>query len=130
MIPGEYLLDGGEIELNAGRRTCTIQVNNTGDRPIQVGAHFHFFEVNRALSFDRMAAYGMRLDLPAGTAIRVEPGEVKDVQLVDIEGQRRVYGGNDLVEGALDDPQVRQISEQRVKDFLAGKQLVSIRSVH
>jgi urease beta subunit len=129
MIPGEYLLDGGEIELNSGRRTCTIQVNNTGDRPIQVGAHFHFFEVNRALSFDRLAAYGMRLDLPAGTAIRVEPGEVKDVQLVDIEGQRRVYGGNDLVEGELDDPQIRQQSEQRLKDFLAGKQLVSIRPV-
>ena len=77
MIPGEYLLDGPPIELNAGRPTCTVEVKNTGDRPIQVGAHFHFFEVNRALVFDREAAYGMRLDLPAGTAVRFEPGEAK-----------------------------------------------------
>src|SRR5438105_3226 len=82
MIPGEYLFDGPPLELNAGRPTVTLQVNNTGDRPVQVGSHFHFFEVNRAVVFDRAAAYGMRLDLPAGTAVRIEPGEVKTVQLV------------------------------------------------
>ena len=96
MIPGEYLLDGPPIELNVGRPTCPVEVKNTGDRPIQVGAHFHFFEVNRALVFDREAAYGMRLDLPAGTAVRFEPGEVKRVQLVALGGQRRVFGGNAL----------------------------------
>ena len=103
MIPGEYLLDGPPIELNVGRPTCPVEVTNTGDRPIQVGAHFHFFEVNRALVFDREAAYGMRLDLPAGTAVRFEPGEVKRVQLVALGGQRRVFGGNALVSGPLDD---------------------------
>src|SRR5262245_38915167 len=82
MKPGEYLLDAAPIELNAGRATATVQVNNTGDRPIQVGSHFHFFEVNRALVFDRAAAYGMRLDLPSGTGVRFEPGDVKTVQLV------------------------------------------------
>src|SRR5216684_4182518 len=81
MIPGEYLFDGGPIELNTGRSTCTLQVTNTGDRPVQVGSHFHFFEVNRALVFDRPAGYGMRLDLPAGTAVRFEPGDIKTVQL-------------------------------------------------
>ena len=108
MKPGEYLLDDGPIELNAGRRTATVQVNNTGDRPIQVGSHFHFFEVNRALVFDRAAAYGMRLDLPAGTGIRFEPGDVKAVHLVDLAGERRVYGGNNLVMGELDDASVRK----------------------
>ena len=80
MIPGEYLFDGAPIELNAGRPMCVVEVNNTGDRPVQIGSHFHFFEVNRALVFDRAAAYGMRLDLPAGTAVRFEPGEIKTVQ--------------------------------------------------
>jgi urease subunit beta len=115
MIPGEYLLDGPPIELNAGRATGTVEVKNTGDRPIQVGAHFHFFEVNRALVFDREAAYGMRLDLPAGTAVRFEPGEAKRVQLVALGGQRRVFGGNALVSGALDDSRVRQASLKRMK---------------
>jgi urease beta subunit len=107
MIPGEYLFDGEAIELNAGRPTVTLEVNNTGDRPVQVGSHFHFFEVNRALVFDRAAAYGMRLDLPAGTAVRFEPGEVKTVRLVALGGSRQVYGGSALVTGALDDPQVK-----------------------
>jgi urease beta subunit len=115
MIPGEYLLDGPPIELNAGRATCTVEVKNTGDRPIQVGAHFHFFETNRALVFNREAAYGMRLDLPAGTAVRFEPGEVKQVQLVALAGQRRVYGGNALVMGELDDPRRRQESLKRMR---------------
>jgi urease subunit beta len=115
MIPGEYLLDGPPIELNVGRPTCSVEVTNTGDRPIQVGAHFHFFEVNRALVFDREAAYGMRLDLPAGTAVRFEPGEVKRVQLVALGGQRRVFGGNALVSGPLDDARNRQASIKRLR---------------
>ena len=108
MIPGEYLFDGAALELNKGRPTATVEVNNTGDRPVQVGSHFHFFEVNRALQFDRAAAYGMRLDLPAGTAVRLEPGEIKTVRLVALGGLRQVYGGSGLVMGALDDPAVRQ----------------------
>jgi urease subunit beta len=115
MIPGEYLLDGPPIELNAGRPTGTIEVTNTGDRPIQVGAHYHFFETNRALVFDRAAAYGMRLDLPAGTAVRFEPGETKSVQLVALGGKRRVYGGNGLVMGDLDDPRRREKSLRRIR---------------
>src|ERR1043166_4220092 len=93
MIPGEYLFDGPALELNAGRPTATLEVNNTGDRPVQVGSHFHFFEVNRALVFDRAAAYGMRLDLPAGTAVRFEPGEVKTVRLPPPGGGPRGLGG-------------------------------------
>src|SRR5258708_16660362 len=101
MNPGEYFFDGDPIELNAGRRTCTLPVNNTGDRPVQIGSHFHFFEVNRALAFDRAATYGMRLDLPAGTAVRFEPGEIKTVRLVAMAGLREVYGGTGLGNGAL-----------------------------
>ena len=115
MIPGEYYFDGEPIELNAGRQTCTLKVNNTGDRPVQVGSHFHFFEVNRALVFDRQAAYGMRLDLPAGTAVRFEPGEIKTVRLVALAGARQVYGGSGLVMGALDDPGVRQRSLEKMR---------------
>jgi urease beta subunit len=120
MIPGEYLLDGPPIELNAGRPTCTVEVKNTGDRPIQVGAHFHFFETNRALVFNREAAYGMRLDLPAGTAVRFEPGEAKQVQLVALGGERRVFGGNGLVMGKLDDPRRRQESLKRMRTAKFG----------
>ena len=115
MIPGEYLFDGDPIELNAGRPTISLEVNNTGDRPVQVGSHFHFFEVNRALVFDRGAAYGMRLDLPSGTAVRFEPGEIKTVRLVGLGGRREVYGGSGLVMGALDDPDVRRRSLERVR---------------
>ena len=122
MIPGEYLFDGGPIELNPGRPTCTLQVTNTGDRPVQVGSHFHFFEVNRALVFDRQAAYGMRLDLPAGTAVRFEPGDIKTVQLVALGGSRQVYGGSALVMGALDDPGVRQRSLERMRQGNFGNE--------
>ncbi len=115
MIPGEYLFDGEPVELNAGRPTCDLSVTNTGDRPVQVGSHFHFFEVNRALRFDRQAAYGMRLDLPAGTAVRFEPGETKTIRLVALGGSRQVYGGSGLVMGALDDPAVRQRALEQVK---------------
>jgi urease subunit alpha len=115
MIPGEYLFDGPDIELNAGRSALILQVNNTGDRAVQVGSHFHFFEVNRALVFDREQAYGMRLDLPAGTAVRFEPGEIKEVRLIPLAGQRVVHGLNDLVRGPLDDPQTRQTSLERLR---------------
>ncbi len=120
MIPGEYLLDGKAIELNTGKPTCTLQVTNTGDRPVQVGSHFHFFEVNRGLVFDRGAAYGMRLDLPAGTAVRFEPGDIKTVQLVALGGSRQVYGGSALVMGALDDAAIRQRSLERMRQGKFG----------
>src|SRR5271163_4170188 len=99
MHPGEYLLADGDIEINAGRRIALVVVSNTGDRPIQVGSHFHFFEVNKALHFDRAAAYGMRLDIPAGTAMRFEPGEEKEAPLVALAGGRMVHGNNGLVKG-------------------------------
>jgi urease subunit beta len=102
MIPGELLVEAGEIELNAGREIVTLTVANTGDRPIQVGSHFHFYETNSALSFDRAQAKGMRLDIPAGTAIRFEPGDEREVTLVALAGSREVYGLNGLVNGALD----------------------------
>ena len=101
MIPGELLPADGELELNAGKETVTLTVANTGDRPIQVGSHFHFFEVNAALSFDRDQARGWRLDIPAGTAVRFEPGDERDVTLVPLAGERRVYGFNAQIEGAL-----------------------------
>lgn len=102
MIPGELLPAEGEIELNADRETVTLMVANTGDRPIQVGSHFHFFETNEALQFDRDRTRGMRLDIPAGTAVRFEPGDEKEVTLVPFVGSRQVYGFNALVNGALD----------------------------
>jgi urease subunit beta len=102
MIPGEIIVAEGDIELNAGRETLQIQVANTGDRPIQVGSHFHFFEVNEALQFDRQQAKGMRLNIPAGTAIRFEPGDERQVELVALAGSREVYGFNGLVDGALE----------------------------
>jgi len=103
MIPGELFVKTGEIELNAGRPTVTLTVANQGDRPIQVGSHYHFYEVNPYLHFDRQQARGMRLDIPAGTAIRFEPGDEKTVQLVAIAGTREVYGFNNLVNGPLEE---------------------------
>lgn len=100
MIPGEYLLGGGDIIANVGRRTVELTVTNTGDRPIQVGSHFHFFEVNRALRFERAQAFGMRLNVPAGTAVRFEPGDEKRVTLVELAGARQVFGLNGLTDGA------------------------------
>jgi urease subunit beta len=99
MIPGEYFLASGPIVANAGRRTIEIEVANTGDRPIQVGSHFHFFEVNRSLRFDRVHAFGMRLNIPAGTAVRFEPGDDKKVTLVALGGASAVYGLNSLSNG-------------------------------
>ncbi|GIZ50606.1 urease subunit beta [Noviherbaspirillum aridicola] len=101
MIPGEMLIQDGEIALNAGRRTATVTVANSGDRPIQVGSHFHFYEVNDALRFDRDTAYGMRLNIAAGTAVRFEPGQERTVELVELAGDRKVYGFNGKVMGAL-----------------------------
>ncbi|WP_078551510.1 urease subunit beta [Bacillus alkalicellulosilyticus] len=102
MIPGEIRTAKGEIELNKGRRTLKVKVANTGDRPIQVGSHYHFPEVNRFLSFPRGEAAGMRLNIPAGTAVRFEPGEEKEVELVEIGGNKRIFGLNALTEGPID----------------------------
>jgi urease subunit beta len=101
MIPGEYFLKNEPVEANLGRATSRTVVTNRGDRPIQVGSHCHFFEVNRALDFDRDAAYGMRLNIPAGTAVRFEPGDTKEVELVALGGSRTVFGINGLVNGKL-----------------------------
>ena len=102
MIPGELIIDDGDIEINAGRLITTIQVANAGDRPIQVGSHFHFYEVNRSLIFDRELVRGMRLNIPAGTAVRFEPGDEREVSLVAVAGSREIYGFNGLVNGSLD----------------------------
>ena len=102
MIPGEILTQAGEIELNAGRPTIKLMVANTGDRPIQVGSHYHFYETNAALSFDRNRAYGFRLNIAAGTAVRFEPGQERSVELVELAGARVVYGFTGAVMGPLD----------------------------
>ena len=102
MIPGELIAQAGEIELNAGRDTVTLSVANTGDRPIQVGSHYHFFETNPALDFDREKARGFRLNIAAGTAVRFEPGQTREVELVAYAGERKVYGFNGRVMGSLD----------------------------
>ncbi|CAH1667120.1 Urease subunit beta [Hyphomicrobiales bacterium] len=102
MIPGEFFIEDGEIELNAGRERLTIDVANSGDRPIQVGSHYHFYETNAALHFDRDKARGFRLDIPAGTAVRFEPGQSRTVRLVALAGERAVYGFNAKVMGKLE----------------------------
>jgi urease subunit beta len=101
MIPGEYFIKPGDIELNKGRKTLTLSVSNTGDRPIQVGSHYHFFETNPALKFDRAKARGMRLDIAAGTAVRFEPGQSREVTLVAVAGARTVYGFRQAIMGKL-----------------------------
>lgn len=117
MVPGEFFLESEPIEINAGRNTARLEVTNRGDRPIQVGSHCHFFEVNRWLTFDRTAAYGMRLDIAAGTAVRFEPGDTRIVDLVALGGLRRASGLNALVQGKLDDDSVRQRALAAVKNF-------------
>ena len=114
MIPGEYILQPDAIIANADRPTATIVVVNTGDRPVQIGSHFHFFEVNRQLQFNRPAAYGMRLNIPAGTAVRFEPGEEKEVQLVTFGGAQKVYGFNNLANGDISE----ENKEQSVQNAL------------
>ncbi|MGV2123112.1 urease subunit beta [Agrobacterium vitis] len=101
MKPGEIIAASGEIELNAGQPTVTIEVSNTGDRPVQVGSHYHFFEANAGLSFDRDKVRGMRLDIPAGTAVRFEPGQTREVTLIPLAGKREVYGFRQKVMGKL-----------------------------
>lgn len=115
IVPGELLPADEPIEINAGRETTAITVENTGDRPVQVGSHFHFFEVNPALDFDREAAYGMRLDIPAGTAVRFEPGREQDVDLVAYGGDRILRGMGGLVDGDLDDEAVREAALERAR---------------
>ncbi|MEY3740600.1 MAG: hypothetical protein RLZZ192_1276 [Pseudomonadota bacterium] len=102
MIPGQMLVADGEIEMNVGRATCKVTVANTGDRPVQIGSHYHFAETNAALRFDRQAARGFRLNIPAGTAVRFEPGQEREVELVALAGDRIVYGFTGAVMGALD----------------------------
>jgi urease subunit gamma/beta len=114
--PGEFIFDGDKITINADKATAALAVTNTADRPVQVGSHFHFFEVNKALAFDRAAAFGMRLDIPSGTAVRFEPGDSKTVHLVAIGGARLGHGLNSLTEGSMDDPIVRAAALQRAKE--------------
>ena len=110
MIPGEMLIEPGDIELNVGRETVSVKVANSGDRPIQVGSHFHFFETNPFLQFDRQLSYGMRLNITAGTAVRFEPGQVRTIELVALGGDRIVYGFNGLVMGKLMEKFVEKIN--------------------
>ena len=116
LVPGELLPADDPVEINADRETATVTVENTGDRPSQVGSHFHFFEANRALDFDRETAYGMRLDIPAGTAIRFEPGCEEDVDLVAYAGNRIMKGMGGLVEGDLDDEAVKERALERAAE--------------
>lgn len=117
MKPGQIVVGEGEIVCNANRPLASITVTNTGDRPVQVGSHFHFFEVNKALRLDREKAYGMRLNIKAGTAVRFEPGQTMEVQLVAFGGKRFVTGFNRLVEGALDDEEVKARAMEKVRAF-------------
>jgi urease beta subunit len=118
MKPGEYLLDeaAGAIEANTGRRSLRVLVKNTGDRPIQVGSHYHFFEANHFLAFNRDAAYGMRLNIPAGTAVRFEPGEEKEIELTEFSGRRTIYGGSNLVGGSLAAAGMRETAIDRARE--------------
>jgi len=116
MIPGEIIVKNRWIICNEGRRTVRINVANTGDRPIQVGSHFHFFEVNRYLEFDRKKAFGMRLNIPSGTAVRFEPGEEKEVELVELAGAGLVYGLNGLTCGDITDVRVKAASLQKARE--------------
>jgi len=122
MIPGEYFHPDDEIELNSGKPCKLVSVSNKGDRPIQIGAHMHFFEVNRALIFDREATFGMRLNIPSGTCVRFEPGQTHEVELVTLGGIGVVYGFNRLTEGSIADAATRDGSINKVRTFCDGKQ--------
>ncbi len=117
-IPGEYLIDEGEIELNKSSDITSIEVINKGDRPVQIGSHYHFFEVNSALDFERSQAYGKRVDIPAGTSVRFEPGSSKKVNLIPYSGKRYMSGFNGLVEGFLDDEATKEKAMQNLAKFL------------
>lgn len=113
MIPGEYILAAGDIECNVGRSTLPLTVVNTGDRPVQVGSHFHFFEVNKQMTFDRALAFGMRLNIAAGTAVRFEPGEEKTIELVQFGGHKKLVGFNNLVDGDTDSAEQKMAAIQK-----------------
>ncbi|MBI5043402.1 MAG: urease subunit beta [Nitrospirae bacterium] len=115
MIPGEYILADEPIEANKNRKTISLIVKNTGDRPVQVGSHFHFFEANRELFFEREKAFGMRLNIPAGTAVRFEPGQDKMVELVGLGGKRKVFGLNGLTNGKIDDAKTKNAALKRAR---------------
>ena len=115
MIPGELFVKKDDIELNKGRKGVTLSVSNSGDRPIQVGSHYHFFEVNRALEFDRAVAYGLRLDIPAGTAVRFEPGQLREVSLVGFGGRQELTGLNNLTQGGSLDNAGRSVAIARAR---------------
>lgn len=117
MMPGEILTEEGNLILNADKETIKLSVINTADRPVQVGSHFHFFEVNKELSFDRKAAFGMRLNIPSGTAVRFEPGETKQVELTKIGGERMGYGLNGLVNGSMDDENVKEAAFNKAREL-------------
>lgn len=122
MRPGEIMTEDGDIELNVGRATVTISVKNLGDRPIQVGSHFHFFEVNKFLSFPRDKAYGMRLDIPSGTSVRFEPGEEREVTLVELGGSKRAFGANNLTCARADETTLkRSLFNAYVRGFRGAK---------
>jgi urease subunit gamma/beta len=121
MKPGEYFVADGTLELNAGLDRITLRVDNAGDRPIQVGSHTHFFEVNRFLRFDRAQAYGRRLDIPAGTALRFEPGEGRSVDLVPYGGARRAYGMSALTDGPLDDRRDESLARAASRGFMGER---------
>ena len=123
MIPGEYRITKGEIIINEGRSTTTMLVINKGDRPIQVGSHYHFYEVNRGLEFDRKSSFGMRLNIPAGTAVRFEPGEEKPIELVMIGGLQHVYGLNGLTNGSTESPEDTAELAERLELWMEGSRL-------
>lgn len=126
MIPGEYILASGDIEINVGRKTANVTVVNTGDRPVQIGSHFHFFEVNKQLSFEREKAFGMRLNIAAGTAVRFEPGEEKEVELVEFGGAKKVVGFSNLVEGEINEANKQlAVSKAAKQGFKSGPSLSS-----
>ena len=115
-LAGEVVTPDSEIEINAGRRTLTLTATNSGDRPVQIGSHFHFFEINKAIEFDRAASFGMRLDIPSGTAVRFEPGQALEVNLVEVGGRRQVTGFNSLTEGPIDSDEIKQAALTRARE--------------
>jgi urease subunit beta len=115
MIPGEYFIKNDRIIINEGRKITSLVVMNTGDRPVQVGSHYHFFEVNSQMAFDRQKSFGMRLNIPAGTAVRFEPGEEKNIELVSIGGEKVVYGLNNLTFGNVTDKNVKDLAIEKAK---------------
>ncbi len=118
MIPGEYIIAKGSIQINAGRKTAVLTVVNMGDRPVQVGSHFHFFEINKQMSFDRGKAFGMRLDIAAGTAVRFEPGEETEIQLVEFGGKKKTTGFNNMVDGKITkEAKIKAVKKAYLKKF-------------